>query len=101
MNSEANKALMFYVKALKIGLNVYQPDHLEIVDLHYHICRCFFKVGKVEDAINRLEKVIYMLNSRHENLKAQNTVYLSRLGDYYALLANLYFTKHNFVDAKK
>ena len=37
MCNEANKALMFYVKALKVGLNVYQPDHLEIIDLHYHI----------------------------------------------------------------
>ncbi|CAI2372446.1 unnamed protein product [Moneuplotes crassus] len=101
MCNEPNKALMFYVKALKVGLNAYQPDNLEIIDLHYHICRCFFKLNKLKEGINRLEKVIYMINSRHESFKQESPVYLSRLGDYYALLGNLYFTQRQFDFAQR
>ena len=37
-----------------------------------------------------------MLNSRHETLKEENSVYLSRLGDYYALLGNLYYAEAKY-----
>ena len=42
-----------------------------------------------------------MLNSRHETLKAQNTVYLSRLGDYYALLGQLYLVRKKYDSSQK
>ena len=85
LKKDWKKALSFYVKALKWGLKVYSPDHLEMADIHYQICWALLDEDKLYESMQRLEKVIYMLNRDHEGLKEGNQMYLPRVGSYYFL----------------
>jgi tetratricopeptide (TPR) repeat protein len=99
--NETEKSLSFYVKALKAGLRVYSPDHLEMADLHYQICCGLLDQDKQFEAMQRLEKVIYMMNRQHESLKEESDLYLPRVGSYYSLLGQFYYKKEQFENANK
>lgn len=96
-----NSALKNYVKALKCGLKLYNPDHLEMADIHYHIWWWLLDQGKIYEAMQRLEKVIYLCNQNHETLKQNHDSYLPKLGSYYALLGQFYLKQEDYDNASK
>ena len=51
--------------------------------------------------MQRLEKVIYMLNRQHESLKQESDSYLPRVGSYYSLLGQFYYKQGQFENANK
>jgi tetratricopeptide (TPR) repeat protein len=101
LKQDSAKALSFYVKALKCGLKVYSPNSLEMADVHYQIWCALLDEGKEYDAMQRLEKVIYMMNKEHENLKSEGNFYLPRVGSYYVLLGQFYFKQNHFENSYK
>lgn len=99
--NETAKSLSFYVKALKAGLKVYSPDHLEMADIHYQIWCGLLEQDKQFEAMQRLEKVIYMLNRQHNSLKQGSDSYLPRVGAYYSLLGQFYYKQGQLENANK
>ena len=101
LKKDPKKSLSFYVKALKSGLKVYSPDHIEIADIHYQIWCALLDEDKMYESMQRLEKVVNMLNRDHEALKESSDSYLPKLGSYYALLGQFYFRQGHFENAQK
>lgn len=81
-------------------MKVYSPDDLEMADMHYQICSALLDQGKQFEALQRLEKVIYMLNQGHDRYKS-DPVYSPRLGTYYSLLGQFYFQQKQYENCQK
>jgi len=51
--------------------------------------------------MQRLEKVIYMMNQNHVHYKKDSNLYLPRVGSYYSLLGQFYYKQQHFENAHK